>query len=291
MEVKVKAPAKINLALDIKGKRGDGYHNVEMVMQSIDLYDIITIKEACHNDIEVNVNKDLKVDKKSNIAYKAAVAFFNHSKIQNKGIDIYIEKNIPIAAGLAGGSTDAAGVLVGLNKMFKTNYTNEELASIGAMIGADVPFCIFGGTMLATGMGTDLENLSPCPSCYFVLTKPNLSVSTKEAYALVDEVEFIDYKSVNSVIDTLNSADIDLLSKAVFNRFTQVIDFEEYEHIKRTAYESGALTSCMSGSGPTVFSIFKNLDHAKECINNLKKKYNEVFLCAPTKFGCQIIDN
>lgn len=290
MEIKIKSPAKINLALDIKGKRDDGYHNVEMVMQSVNLYDVITITSADHKDIKINFNKDLNIDIKRNTAYHAAKLFFEHAGIENDGINIYIEKNIPISAGLAGGSSDAAGVLVGLNNLFNKDYSKTELAGIGSKIGADVPFCIYGGTMLATGTGTELKKLNASPNCYFVLTKPDLSISTEEAYKLSDNTTFNNYGSVGSVVDALNSKNIEKLSKSVFNRFSQIIAVDELYDIEKIAYKSGSLASCMSGSGPTVFSMFTDLNLANECIMNLNKKYRDVFLCLPVGSGCEIVN-
>lgn len=289
MEVIVKTYAKINLALDIKNKRDDGYHNVEMVMQSVDLYDLVIITTTDNKNITINVNKDLDVNHKENTAYKAAQIFFEYSKIENPGLEISIKKNIPVAAGLAGGSSDAAGVLVGLNHLFKTNYTPEVLASLGAKIGADVPFCIYGGTMLATGIGTELKKVAPSPECYIVLAKPNLSVSTQKAYKLSDNAKFTGNFSVNSVIDALNSGDICKLSKTLFNRFSQVLDLDDVHYIENTANKYNALASCMSGSGPSVFSLFLIKEDAQACAEELKKKYNEVFICFPVSQGYEII--
>lgn len=289
MEVIVKTYAKINLALDIKNKRDDGYHNVEMVMQSINLYDLVIITTTDNKDITLNTSKDLDVNYEENTAYKAAQIFFEYSKIENPGLEIYIKKNIPVAAGLAGGSSDAAGVLVGLNHLFKTNYTYDVLANLGAKIGADVPFCIYGGTMLATGIGTELQKVSPSPECYIVLTKPNLSISTQKAYKLSDSTEFTGSFSVNSVIDALNSGDICKLSKTLFNRFSQVLDLDDVHYIESTANKYNALASCMSGSGPSVFSLFLIKGDAKACAEELKKKYDEVFICFPVNQGYEII--
>lgn len=289
MEFTVKAPAKINLALDIKEKRKDGYHNVEMVMQTIDLYDEVKVSSDKHGKIVVDCKDILDIEPSKNTAYKAASLFFEYMDIKNPGINISIKKHIPIEAGLAGGSTDAAAVLVALNRMFKTNCSNDVLAKIGAKIGADVPFCIYGGTMLASGTGTNLKRIKDLNDCLIVLAKPNISVSTKEAYQKADEVDFLDAKEAMTVVKAIESEDIEEIGKSLFNRFEQVIDKDEVEDIKRTMYENCAISACMSGSGPSVFSLYTDEEWANLCMDELKAKYKNVYLCKPLKYGCKLI--
>ena len=200
MEIKVKAPAKINLYLNILNKRQDGYHNVNMIMQSVSLYDTVTVTQTNENRINISSNFDFSGEKTNNTAYIAAAEFFKCTGIKSSGININLEKKIPLCAGLAGGSTDAAGVLLALNSIFKTNLSRCDLANIGKKVGADVPFCIFGGTMISKGTGTLLSSLPYMPDCFIVLVKPKILISTQRAYAKSDEVTVPSVKSMSEII-------------------------------------------------------------------------------------------
>ena len=289
MKVTVHAPAKINLALDILGKREDGYHLVEMVMQAVDLYDTVIVSEKNHQKIELVSDYLFDVEDSRNTAYRAADVFFLHLGIQNPGIKIKIKKRIPVAAGLAGGSTDAAAVLLALDHLFGTDCSRNELTEMGEKIGADVPFCLFGGTMTAEGTGTILTPTEDLPECYFVLAKPPISVSTKEAYAKADETSFIDTMGITRMVDAIYSGELKNISKAVFNRFEEVMKLEEVSMIKEKMKEQGALQACMSGSGPTVFGIFSDWFKAESCAYKLKHCYHDVFICRPVSHGCVIL--
>lgn len=289
MRVQVLAPAKINLALDIVGKREDGYHLVDMVMQALDLCDVVTV--SCQPKKEINVSCDypLNVAVEKNTAYRAAAAFFRHLGTMTCGVEIFINKKIPAAAGLAGGSTDAAATLVALNHIFTAGYSQAKLAEIGAEIGADVPFCVFGGTMLASGIGTTLNPIKSLPACHFVLAKPPISVSTKEAYARADGAHFSKEFSVEKTVAAIASQDSKQISSAVFNRFEEVMGLEDVQKIKREMLGMGAAYSCMSGSGPTVFGAFEEEKNARACAGALKSEYCDVFVCRPLAHGCKII--
>ena len=188
MKVNVDAPAKINLFLDIRGKRSDGYHIVSMVMQSISLCDEITVSRTDDGDIKIVCSDENIPLDETNTVYKAVELFFKETEKENKGIEIKIKKNIPTEAGLGGGSTDAAAVLHALNKLYDTELSRKELAEIGAEIGADVPFCVYGGTMSASGIGTILSPLPDLPECYLVIVKPNIGVCTEQAVILAPSV-------------------------------------------------------------------------------------------------------
>lgn len=286
MLISINAPAKINLFLDILKKRNDGYHEVEMIMQAINLFDVVTI-ETCNNKrVNLTCTYDVIENVEKNTAYIAAEKFFSYSKIENPGINIHIEKQIPIGAGLAGGSADAASVLVGLNCVFKNNFSKSELASIGKEIGADVPFCILGGTMLAEGIGTDLSALPSIPSCYIVLVKPTFSVSTKEAYQASDNFIEKEKKSIVSMISAIKSKDLTAIANNMYNRFEVVMAFDEVTQIKAILNENGALNSCMTGSGSAVYGIFDDKEKAEFCKNILSGTYDEVFLVQPINRGC-----
>ena len=289
MEVSIKAPAKINLAVDILSKRPDGYHEVEMIMQTINLYDFINIKLNYHKDINLDCKLDVLEDKKNNTAYKAAKAFFEFTKINNPGIDIKVIKNIPQSAGLAGGSADAAGVLVGLNNIFNANLKDCDFVKIGSTIGADVPFSILGGTMVATGIGTTLRKISSLSDCYIVLVKPSISVCTKEAYEKSDALKSEKIFNINDLELAIKNSDINKISKLIFNKFEMVMNLDEVKYIKEFAINMGALNSCMSGSGPSVFSIFSDKEKAQQCVSAFKDKYKDVFLCNPIKNGAVIL--
>ncbi len=288
MEITVNAPAKINLYLNILSKRDDGYHNVEMVMQSVSLFDKVTISKALHSHINLKSNYNFPGIIQKNTAYMAAQAFFEHTNINNQGINIYIEKNIPTCAGLAGGSADAAAVLVALNDLFSCNISKRDLALIGEKVGADVPFCLVGGTVLATGIGTSLLPLANIPDCYIVIVKPNVFVSTKEAYKLSDEIPFGKKVSVNEIISAIYKRDIFEISASLYNRFEKVMSLCENDKIKSLLKEHGAINSCMTGTGSAVFGIFNDEKSAASAKNILKKIYKEVFLVNPLKTGCYI---
>lgn len=286
--ITLKAPAKINLALDILGKREDGYHLVKMVMQTINLYDTVDIILKDHEKITINSNSsEVPLDER-NIVFKAATEFFNVTKINNPGVDINLDKKIPVAAGLAGGSTDAAAVIVGLNHLFNSNLDTKELIDIGSKIGADVPFCILGGTMTAEDIGTVLTPLPDMPECYIVLSKPPVSVSTKNAYALHDSIKLWEDKNCEAAIKAICNGDIQNLADSLYNKFERVILLPEVDDIKKTMIFNGALGACMSGSGPSVFGIFDSNEKAEKCAYNLKKVYNDTYICRPITTGCTV---
>lgn len=281
MKIVVNVPAKINLALDILGKRQDGYHLVEMVMQSIDLYDIITIELNNSKSIVLDSNIRIVDNIEKNTVYIAANQFFNSLKILNPGVKISLEKSIPMQAGLAGGSADAAGVILGLNELFRTYLNVDKMIEIGSKIGADVPFCIFGGTMFSSGIGTILKRINNLPDCYIILSKPPIGVSTKDAYERSDNSNYVKPIKIENVVKAINSNDIRDISNNIFNRFEHVMNIKEVELIKNKMKNMGALNACMSGSGPTVFGIFKNKERAYNCFYELKKFYKETFVCRP----------
>lgn len=286
--ITLRAPAKINLALDILGKRGDGYHLVKMIMQTIDLYDTVNISLKDHKNITLISNSlEVPLDEK-NIAFKAAKEFFSATNINNPGVEIALYKQIPVAAGLAGGSTNAAAVIVGLNYLFNTNLNAKDLIDIGSKIGADVPFCILGGTMIAEDIGTTLTPLPDMPECYIVLSKPPVSVSTKEAYALHDSIKSYENKSCEAAIEAICNGDIQSLADSLYNKFEKVISLPEVDDIKRIMMSYGALGSCMSGSGPSVFAIFDIKEKAENCACDLKKVYENTYICKPITTGCTV---
>lgn len=284
MQVIAKAPAKINLYLDILGKTEDNYHNVEMIMQTVSLYDLVRVEQNDSEKITLASNKHFAGSITKNTAYKAATEFFDFTKIKNPGIHIHLEKKIPVCAGLAGGSADAAATLVALNKIFDTRLSKCELAKIGKNIGADVPFCIFGGTMKSTGIGTILSSLTHMPKCYIVLSKPPIFVSTKKAYELSDNFSILK-KNMIPIIKAINNRSILNIADNLYNHFEIVLNLPDVYNLKNIMLQNGAMASCMSGSGPTVFGIFDNKIAAQNCVNFLHKSKKLAFLCEPVEHG------
>lgn len=291
MKVTVKAPAKINLTLDIVGKRADGYHDVTMVMQTVSLYDTVTVEKLSGEGDGITVScpayPDVPTDE-SNIVCKAARAFYSKTGCAPAPLAITIDKEIPTQAGLAGGSTDGAAVVLAMNQLFETHLKPEEMADICSRFGSDVPFCLLGGTMLATGTGTTLKKLRAMPDCYIVICKPEVSVSTAAAYAACDAREPKGFLYTDELIKRLYSRDIRGLATCLYNEFEQVMELPEINEIKRQMNSCKALGCSMSGSGSAVYAIFLNKKKADACVNILKENDNNVFLTQPLKDGCRV---
>lgn len=289
MEIKVKAYAKINLMLDIIYKRTDGYHDLFMIMQSIGIYDTVTVSETKSKKITITCNiDDIPLDE-HNIAYKAAAEFFSSTAIKNKGINIDIVKRIPHAAGMAGGSADGAGVLVALNELTGAGLSDDELCSIGVKIGADVPFCIKGGTLLAQGIGDVLNKVKPLRKCYIVIAKPDCSVNTAFAYRQFDECGKEHTPDKLGMLYAMQSRDLNEICSKMENVFEQFIAVDNKVEIKEVMRNNSALGVCMSGSGPTVFGIFDDKEKAEKCALELKMLAKDIAVTVPVSKGCRII--
>lgn len=287
----LKASAKINLMLDILGTTEDGYHSLYMVMQSISIQDTVTVEKTGKKD-EISLscsNSALPCDRR-NIAWKAAELYFENTDNENPGIDIHIEKVIPFAAGLAGGSADAAAVFTGLNAMAENPVDIETLCRIGEKAGADVPYCIKGGTMLALDIGGVLAPLPSVRKDYYVLVKPDQDVSTKEAYAAADACTNMRHLDRQGMLRSLVTGNMDGVYERIGNVFEQFVEVPDRVYIKSIMREHGAIRSCMSGSGPTVYGIFKTGEQAESCVKHLKKEgFNNTFLCQPVDKGVEIV--
>ena len=289
MRTTVRAAAKINLFLDITGKRSDGYHIVNMVMQSVSLYDEVTVTiEKGDGEINVSCTDESIPCDETNTAYQAVKAFFEYAQIKPKNVWVKIKKRIPSQAGMAGGSTDAAAVLVALNEMLDTGFSQDELAEIAENIGADVPFCIYGGTMTASGIGTILTPLPEMPECYIVVVKPDIKISTKEAYEKSDSMGYEQCRSVESMADAICRGDIKAVGKALYNKFEEVVEVPEIDVIKQCMKDYGAEGALMTGSGSAIFGIFEEKSDADDCMNELERHFENVWLLEPVS-ECQVI--
>lgn len=268
--MKIKAMSKVNLALDVLRRREDGYHEVKMIMQTLNLCDELEINTRDDDQIIIKCNdEDLECDDR-NLIFKAARLLMEECGIW-KGFDVELQKNIPIAAGMAGGSTDAAATLVALNEILDLNKTTEELKEIGVKIGADVPYCIEGGTQLSEGIGEKLTKLNPVPQCYVVVAKPFISVSTKYVYEnlFVDTIKC--HPDVDSMIKAIDDGNIKAMTSYMDNILENVTEkqYPVIEMLKNMLIKSGALNAIMSGSGPTVFGIFEDEQKANEALSNV----------------------
>lgn len=276
--MKIKAYAKINIALDVVGKRNDGYHLLRMIMQTIDLYDVITL-EKIHSGIKLTCNKHYVPTDERNLAYKAAQLFKEKYSIKD-GVYIDINKNIPVSAGLAGGSTDAAAVLKLMNKIFNINATNEELKELGLKLGADVPYCINGGTALCEGIGEKITQLKGFKDKILVLIKPPFGVSTKEVYKNFDLSKVVFHPDIEKLIYNMNNDNMIFVANNMKNLLENVTlrKYKVISNIKEEVKTYGAIGTMMSGSGPTVFAFFEDMLKAQMCYDNMKKNYKDVFI-------------
>lgn len=274
----INAHAKINLTLDVLGKRPDGYHEVEMIMQSIDLHDVVFLEEI-DKGIDVTTDHPLLGAADSNIAYRAAQVFIDTYGIR-KGVKIHINKNIPVAAGLAGGSTDAAAVLNGLNSLWNMGLGKDEIAGTGALIGSDVPFCVNGGTALARGRGETLSSLPDAPEMWLVLAKPMLGVSTEEIYQNFDPALVRQRPQTSEVIKAIHTGDISGIIENMVNVLETVTLrlYPEVRQLKKVMKDAGIYRPLMSGSGPSVFGIAENRYNAEQLAVQLKEKLPGVFV-------------
>lgn len=275
-EIEISSYGKINLSLDIVNKRPDGYHNIESIMQSIDLKDTLKIKKI-EKGLELSSNTgEIPLDS-NNIVYKCHQALENYTK-KKLPAAIHIEKNIPVAAGLAGGSTNGAAALKGLNTLYNLNLSLEELQALGGKVGADIPFTLQGGTALAKGIGEKLEKLDRL-DMEILLVNPNIKVSTPKVYQALKMGKDKRETKIDEILKDLEKKDLKSLAENMYNIMEgPVIEIHpEIAEIKATMKEEKALGSLMSGSGPTVFGIFENLEDLERCKRKLEKKYKNVY--------------
>ena len=282
--VTIKAPAKVNLTLDVTGKRPNGYHDLKMIMQTISVFDEIKLSLTEEEKIDLHMNKELpdKIPAEKNLVYKAAALMKEKFDIKG-GFDIELQKSIPAAAGLAGGSSDCAATLIAINEVCELGLTTQELCDIGVKLGADVPFCIRKGTMLSEGIGEILTPLTPFKDVWVVLVKPDISVSTAYVYTHLDLPNLKYHPDTEKAIECIGNGDISGLSNVLSN-VLETVTVPEYPvltEIKEFLVQNGAEGSLMSGSGPTVFGIFKNKEDARRAYDKANEKYigYDVLIC------------
>jgi 4-diphosphocytidyl-2-C-methyl-D-erythritol kinase len=289
--MKLKANAKVNLLLDVTGIKENGYHSLFTIMQSISLSDIITVDRIDGDEIVISCDTEGVPTDSSNIVYKCAERFFEYVNIiTNKGIHIHIEKNIPFGAGMGGGSADGAAVLVALNKLFCAGLSERELCRIGARVGADIPFCVVGGTGLCLDTGVIVAPLTDVENVHFVVVMPDESVSTKGAYAALDAVPYLKHPKNQQMLELISDGDTTEALKLCANVFEQAIEVPGRVDIKAVCNNGGAVATCMTGSGSAVYSVFEDEKTAKTTAEQLKEKFSNIFLCSPQKLGVEIIE-
>ena len=288
--IKLKSRAKVNLSIDVLGKRQDGYHLVEMIMQTIDLYDLIEINEKDNDQITIKSTSDEIPLDCNNLVYKAADLIKKTFNL-TKGVEIYIQKNIPVAAGMAGGSSHAAAILVGLNKLWNLNLSNQQLEKIGLKLGADVPFCINGGAVLALGIGEELTPIKGLTKDVCILVcKPDLFVSTKEVYECIDSKDIDKRPNNKFLIECLKNEDTRQLAENMFN-VLEGVTMDKHpviQQIKDIMTNNRALGAMMSGSGPTVFGLYENREDAVKCKAILEKQFKQTFVVACEEKGVEV---
>lgn len=284
--INVTAPAKINLFLDILGRLENGFHSLFMVMQTVDLCDEITVDKG-NGGISLTCSDERLPQDERNIAYKAAAAFFKATGIEPNAV-ITVTKKIPFEAGLAGGSADAAAVIVGLNELYGTELSTQAMCEIGLTVGSDVPFCIKGGTCIAQNRGEVLSRVKPLKDCFIVIAKPEKGVSTAQAFAAADNAHIYHPDNLK-MLDACSRGDFESICKYASNVFEQVIEVVERIEIKDVMRNCGALLYQMSGSGPSVFGIFDNKENAEKCAQELQENCKDVFLTKPVVNGAKTI--
>ncbi len=280
-EIKLKAMAKINLGLDVVRKREDGYHEVRMIMQTIRMYDQIMLTEQKEPGIKVKTNVSFLPVNEDNLVYKAAKLLMDEFQVTS-GVEIDLRKFIPTAAGMGGGSSDAAAVLVGVNRMFKLGLSKQQLMERSVAIGADVPFCVLRGTALAEGIGEVLTPLPPLPKCFVLIAKPPINVSTKFVYTNLRANELTWHPDIDGQIQALWDGDLEEVCRKMGNVLENVTipAYPIISTIKEKMLQCGAVNAMMSGSGPTVFGIFSEREQAEKAAELLREeeKIRQVFV-------------
>lgn len=273
-DISLKALAKINLGLDVVRRREDGYHEVRMIMQTIQLYDRLDIKRTQEPGIQIQTNLSFLPVNENNLIYKAAKLLMDEFSITD-GVSVKLDKRIPVAAGMAGGSTDAAAMLIGVNRLFSLGLTKRELMERGVQIGADVPYCIMRGTALAEGIGEALSSLPPMVKCPVLVAKPSISVSTKFVYQNLKLDDTTIHPDIDRLIDDIKAKNLHDIAAHMGNVLETVTipNYPVIDEIKKHMLSNGAVGAMMSGSGPTVFGLFDDEDTAKKAYKAMRSSH------------------
>lgn len=275
-KIELKAYGKINIGLDVIRKREDGYHDLDMIMQTVGVYDdvIISREDGTQTyEIEVSTDADILPNDKGNLAFMAAKVLMEAYDIKSK-VKIHINKRIPIAGGMAGGSADCAAVLRGVNQLFQLGLTDEQLQEYGAKLGADVPYCIVGGTKRAQGIGEILTDLPTPPKCYVIIAKPDAFVSTKFVYSHIRPAQIENHPDIDGIIESIKAGDLYGMCEKIANVMEDVTipEYPIIQKVKDILKSNGAVNALMSGSGPTVFGIYDDEEKAKQSMDVLSGK-------------------
>ena len=286
--VEVKAPAKLNLALDVVGLLPGGYHALDMTMQAITLYERVELRRS--SDLRLTLPGSRVPANEKNTAIKAALAFFDYTGLL-AGVDITIHKSVPVRAGMAGGSADAAAVLVGMNELYGARLSMSELCAIGARIGADVPFALMGGTCRVQGVGDFIKALPPCPDCWFTVVMPSYGVSTPEAFAAYDRVGSSVHPDCAVQEAAIRAGDLAGICAAAGNALEECSGAADNEKIKALLKANGALTALMTGSGAAVFGVFDTEAAANAAAEQLRGQYRQVYVARPDRGGARVVSS
>ena len=279
------AYAKLNLTLDVTGKRADGYHDMLMVMQTVSVSDCIVLEPAQEPGIRASCSFRYIPTDGRNLAVRAAEVYLDAIGCKEQGVSLRIEKSIPVGAGMAGGSADAAAVLRGMNRLFGGKLNRRELEKLAEEVGSDVAFCVAGGTSLARGRGEKLEDLPPLPGCSIVICKPEFSISTPELFRKLDEVSLKRHPDTDGMLTALREGNLREVGIRMYNVFESVQDrrMRQAAEIKSVLLDHGALGAVMTGTGSAVFGIYSDLDAAQKCAEALKKEYRFCRVAEPVK--------
>lgn len=286
--VAVKAPAKLNLALDVVGLLPGGYHDLDMTMQAVTLYERVTLRRS--SDLRLTLPGSRVPANDKNTAVKAALAFLDYTGLL-AGVDITVQKAVPVRAGMAGGSADAAAVLVGMNELYAARLSMSELCALGAKVGADVPFALLGGTCRVGGVGDVLKPLPPCPDCWFTVVMPSYGISTPEAFAAYDRVGSSVHPDCAAQERAIRAGDLAGLCAAAGNALEECSGGADTGTIKALLRQNGALAALMTGSGAAVFGVFAEEAAANAAAQALRIRYRQVYLVRPDRGGARVVES
>ena len=269
----LKSYGKINLGLDVLRRREDGYHEVRMIMQTVGLYDLLTMKKIKDDKIQMTCNLTFLPTDERNLVYKAVKLMKDKYHIKD-GVEINLNKRIPVAAGMAGGSSNCAAALKGMNQLFDLGLSIDELCEIGVTLGADVPYCVLGGTAIARGIGEVLTPLPAPADCHVIIAKPPVSVSTAYVYGHIKPLEITKRPDIEAMAQSIKDGDLKKMASLIYNVMEDVTvgEYPIISEIKQVMLDNGALNSIMSGSGPTVFGLFDDKEKAQQCVKTLEEK-------------------